>query len=106
MKAPLGLAAAVVAAAALPLLGSDYAVGIGLSLAMWVALTQSWVLISGMAGYVSLGHVVFYGTGAYVMVLAWQQYPRGWRCWRAASPPGCWRWPSAGRCCACAGRPS
>ncbi|MBW7851332.1 MAG: branched-chain amino acid ABC transporter permease [Rhodospirillales bacterium] len=75
MKAPLGLAAAVVAAAALPLLGSDYAVGIGLSLAMWVALTQSWVLISGMAGYVSLGHVVFYGTGAYVMVLAWQQYP-------------------------------
>lgn len=76
MRTFLPLAAAVAAtAAALPLLGNDYMVGIGLSLAMWVALTQSWVLISGMAGYVSLGHVVFYGAGAYVMALAWQQYP-------------------------------
>ena len=29
---------------------------------MWLALTQSWCVLSKMTGYVSLGHVVFYGT--------------------------------------------
>ncbi|MEI9922444.1 MAG: hypothetical protein WDN50_01675 [Bradyrhizobium sp.] len=27
---------------------------------------------SGLTGYVSLGHAVFYGAGAYVMALLWQ----------------------------------
>jgi ABC-type branched-subunit amino acid transport system permease subunit len=32
---------------------------------MWVALTSSWNLIGGYAGYVSLGHNVFLAAGAY-----------------------------------------
>ena len=50
--------------AVLPFVANDYIIGIGLTLLMWLALTQSWCLLSKMTGYVSLGHVVFYGIGA------------------------------------------
>jgi branched-chain amino acid transport system permease protein len=69
------LVALALAAAALPLVAGDYFVGVGLSLLMYVALTQSWTVLSGMTGYVSLGHVVFYGLGAYVAVLVWGEIP-------------------------------
>lgn len=59
----------------LPFVANDYLVGIGLSLLMWLALTQSWCVLSKMTGYVSLGHVVFYGMGAYLVVVTWQQIP-------------------------------
>ncbi len=75
MRGALILAVLALAAAALPLMGGDYYVGVGLSLLMYVALTQSWTLLSGMTGYVSLGHVVFYGLGAYVAVLLWREVP-------------------------------
>src|SRR5262249_52654897 len=35
------------------------------------ALAASWGVLSGMTGYISLGHAVFYGIGGYVMVLSW-----------------------------------
>ena len=48
-----------------PLEGTGYGVRLMLQLFMWIALAQSWNLISGLTGYVSFGHVAFYGTGAY-----------------------------------------
>lgn len=57
--------------AALPFVANDYVVGTGLTLLMWLALTQSWCVLSKMTGYVSLGHVVFYGLGAYLVVVTW-----------------------------------
>ena len=75
MRGALFLAALALAAAALPSVAGDYYIGVGLSLLMYVALTQSWTLLSGMTGYVSLGHVVFYGLGAYVAVLLWREVP-------------------------------
>lgn len=63
------------AAACLPLFAGDYAVGVGLVLLMWLALTQSWAVLSSMTGYVSLGHVVFYGIGSYVVIVTWQTMP-------------------------------
>lgn len=63
------------AVVALPFVGGTYAIGIGLSLLMWIALVQSWTVLSAMAGYVSLGHVVFYGLGAYFAVLTWGVIP-------------------------------
>src|SRR5690606_752383 len=70
------LAAVVVVIAALvPFVTGTYVTGIGLNLLMWLALTQSWIVLSGMAGYVSLGIVVFVGIGSYVMVLLWQAVP-------------------------------
>ncbi len=74
-----GTAAVLIAlaalAAAVPLVAGDYYVGVGLSLLMYVALTQSWIVLSGMTGYVSLGHVVFYGLGGYVAALTWGEIP-------------------------------
>ena len=45
------------------------------SLALWIALAESWVVLSGYTGYVSLGHAAFVGAGAYAMVLCWGQVP-------------------------------
>jgi len=61
--------------AALPFVANDYLVGTGLTLLMWVALAQSWCVLSRLTGYVSLGHVVFYGLGAYLVVVTWKLVP-------------------------------
>ncbi|MDB5408010.1 MAG: hypothetical protein JWL84_2922 [Rhodospirillales bacterium] len=65
------LIVALAAACGVPFVAGDYLIGVALSLAMWIALTESWILLSGLTGYVSLGHVVFYGLGAYVGILLW-----------------------------------
>jgi branched-chain amino acid transport system permease protein len=48
---------------------------VALNLAMWIALTQSWSLFSGLTGYISLGHAVAYGLGAYVMATLFRDLP-------------------------------
>lgn len=48
---------------------------VALNLAMWIALTQSWSVFSGLTGYISLGHVVAYGLGAYVMATLFREWP-------------------------------
>ena len=65
-----GLAAAVgllllAALAAYPVFGSGYGVRSMQQIFMWIALAGSWNLISGLTGYVSFGHVAFFGAGAY-----------------------------------------
>ncbi len=48
---------------------------VALNLAMWIALTQSWSLFSGLTGYISLGHAVAYGLGAYMMATLFSEWP-------------------------------
>ena len=65
-----GLAAAVgllllAALAAYPVFGTGYGVRSMQQIFMWIALAGSWNLISGLTGYVSFGHVAFFGAGAY-----------------------------------------
>ena len=67
----LGLAVSAVAGS----LFNDYWIGIGISLFTAIALAQSWALLSALSGYISLGHVVFYGLGAYVVVATWNVIP-------------------------------
>lgn len=66
--------------------GSALVVGVGmalgaywtvvaLNLVMWIALTQSWSLFCGLTGYISLGHVVAYGIGAYVVATTFKVLP-------------------------------
>jgi branched-chain amino acid transport system permease protein len=62
-------------AISIPWLGNEYYTGFFFTLLTWIALTESWIVISGMTGYVSLGHVVFMGLGAYVAALAWMEIP-------------------------------
>ena len=67
---------AVLALAVLtPFVAGPYLVGVALDLLMWIALAESWILLSGMTGYISLGHAVFFGAGSYVMVLCWGMLP-------------------------------
>jgi branched-chain amino acid transport system permease protein len=71
----LFIAPCLAALGALPWIANDYIVGVGLTLLMWAALTQSWCVLSQLTGYVSLGLVVFYGLGAYLVVVTWQVLP-------------------------------
>ena len=53
------------ALAVYPIVGSGYGVRSVQQVFMWIALAGSWNLISGLTGYVSFGHVAFFGAGAY-----------------------------------------
>ncbi|HEY3067692.1 MAG TPA: branched-chain amino acid ABC transporter permease [Methylomirabilota bacterium] len=52
-----------------PLVGTGYGVRALLQMFMWIALAGSWNLISGLTGYVSFGHVAFFGAGAYTAAI-------------------------------------
>lgn len=68
-------AALLVFFALAPWLVGSYWLGVLLQLLSFIALTQSWVAFSGLSGYISLAHAVFYGLGAYIMALLWQEIP-------------------------------
>jgi branched-chain amino acid transport system permease protein len=59
----------------LPLWAPDQWIGVGINLMMWLSLAASWVLFSGLTGYISLGHAVFFGLGAYIVALTWGTLP-------------------------------
>jgi branched-chain amino acid transport system permease protein len=61
----VGLGVLLVALALYPAVATGYGLRVMLQLFMWIALAQSWNLISGLTGYVSFGHVAFFGMGAY-----------------------------------------
>ena len=66
---PVALCALLVALAFYPISATGYGVRVMLQLFMWIALAQSWNLISGLTGYVSFGHVAFFGMGAYTTAI-------------------------------------
>ena len=54
--------------------GAPYYQSLLMAIAMYVVLCSSWNIISGITGYVSFGHVVFWGLGAYitaVLIVRW-----------------------------------
>jgi branched-chain amino acid transport system permease protein len=53
---------------------------------LYITLAQSWNIIGGYAGYVSFGHVTFFGIGAYVAALLFRGL--GWPPYLAALPAG------------------
>lgn len=59
----------------LPLSASDYLVSVLLDVLMWIALTESWIILSGFTGYISLGHSAFFGLGGYMMAMTFAQVP-------------------------------
>ncbi len=61
----VALAAVVAALVVYPEFASGYGVRATLQVFMWIVLAGSWNLISGLTGYVSFGHVAFFGAGAY-----------------------------------------
>jgi branched-chain amino acid transport system permease protein len=63
--APAALVVVLLALAVYPTFGTGYGLRSVLQVFMWIALAGSWNLISGLTGYVSFGHVAFFGAGAY-----------------------------------------
>lgn len=59
------LVVTLIALAIYPVFGTGYGLRSMLQVFMWIALAGSWNLISGLTGYVSFGHVAFFGAGAY-----------------------------------------
>ncbi len=53
---------------------------------LFVVLAQSWNIIGGYTGYISFGHVTFFGIGAYVAALLFRS--AGWPPYAAALPAG------------------
>ncbi len=44
----------------------NYLLQVAIAMFMWIAMTSSWNILGGYTGYISLGHNVFFGVGAYV----------------------------------------
>jgi branched-chain amino acid transport system permease protein len=63
--APALLLAAMIALVMYPPYGTGYGHRAVIQVFMWIALAGSWNIISGLTGYVSFGHVAFFGAGAY-----------------------------------------
>jgi branched-chain amino acid transport system permease protein len=71
----IALALLLIAICLLPLKASDYHVSVMLDILMWIALTESWIILSGYTGYISLGHSAFFGVGAYLMAMTVTKLP-------------------------------
>lgn len=71
MAAVLGLAAA----AAVPFVGSGYAMSLTINLLMFVALATAWALFSGPTALISLATVAFFGIGAYTVAVFGEVLP-------------------------------
>lgn len=69
-----GLAALLAYAA----FASPYLIAAGFAIVLFVTLAASWNLVSGYTGYVSFGHVVFFGIGAYTASLLVTKGGLGW----------------------------
>jgi branched-chain amino acid transport system permease protein len=73
------LAVLLLALLALPLLRSllptyNYVLQISLVTFMWITMASSWNILGGFAGYISLGHNVFFAVGGYVSGLLLVHY--------------------------------
>ncbi len=80
-RALLLLGVGTLAALAYPLLVPGYLVTVGMLVLFTAFLGQAWNLAGGFAGQTSFGHVVFFGTGAYVSTILHVSY--GWNPWLA-----------------------
>ena len=66
-----GIAVLIAVIAVFPLVFTNpTATNFGVITLIFVAVASAWNMFSGFSGYLSLGHAVFYGTGAYFLVVA------------------------------------
>jgi len=71
LRAWLMIALGLGALAALPLLSTGGVLTWGFQVLLYVALAQSWNVLGGFGGQVSLGHAAFFGLGAVVTRMLW-----------------------------------
>jgi branched-chain amino acid transport system permease protein len=54
-----------------------WVVNIGIFVLMYAALATSWNILGGYSGYLSLGHVAFFGIGAYAIAILFEHVSAG-----------------------------
>ncbi len=69
------LAVAVILAAAVPWIASDFIVSVALSCLMYIALATSWSIFCGATRYLSLATSAFFGIGAYTSAILLADLP-------------------------------
>ncbi|MEK6712056.1 MAG: branched-chain amino acid ABC transporter permease [Nitrospinota bacterium] len=74
----LFLAAAAAFLVILPFQINVYMRSFFMFMMMYVVLASSWNIISGFTGYISFGHVVFYGIGSYATAILVADYGWNW----------------------------
>src|SRR6476469_7144681 len=70
LSAHLIIAVVLVAAALVPMFGGAYLTTFLFTLLYAYIIAQSWDWLHGEAGYVNLGHYIYFGIGAYAFALA------------------------------------
>jgi branched-chain amino acid transport system permease protein len=63
---------------AIPVRGSNYLITVFSIAYFYVVLSQSWNLISGFTGYLSFGHSIFIGIGAFTTFILFDGYGLHW----------------------------
>jgi branched-chain amino acid transport system permease protein len=74
----LFVCALCLAGVAIPLYGSAYAIQLATDVVQAVVLAYSWNLLAGYTGYLSFGHVAFFGIGAYATAMLVLHTPIPW----------------------------
>ena len=68
------LAAVFVILMLLPLFLDNYALGIFVMIFFWAYVGQSWNVLTGYTGHISLGHALYIGIGAYATTFFAQNF--------------------------------
>jgi branched-chain amino acid transport system permease protein len=75
----LGIGLVVIAfLATFPLYASGYGLSFLITLFAYLAMAQAWNLLSGYTGYISFGHVGFFGAGSYGAAILIASYNMHW----------------------------
>lgn len=68
----IAFAVLVIVCLSLPFWAGPYWTRVATGIAMWIGVALSWNVICGYAGYISFGHIAFFGIGAYSTAILMQ----------------------------------
>lgn len=69
------IAAWLAVALAVPLVGNDYHVALGINVLMYAVMASAWAIFSGPSRYISLASSAFFGIGAYTAATLYERLP-------------------------------
>lgn len=61
-----------------PSFASGYGISLCITLLLYITMAESWNLLSGYTGYVSFGHVGFFGAGSYATAILISRFGANW----------------------------
>lgn len=74
----IGIVLLIVALTLFPTVASGYGLSLCITLLLYITMAESWNLLSGYTGYVSFGHVGFFGAGSYAAAIMISRFGVNW----------------------------